>query len=218
MQYFSGLLPFHPARTIGQGKYLDLQRLGEPSSAHGAERRRQYKALYAIDLFRLRFYATCHCAGCFAGLRVWHLAHKCGGGAPLTAQSHTFEKIGDAFLEKQRKEGKTKATLEKTSYYLKLANADFGRKPITEITAPMILMCLRKVEAKGNYETAHRLRARITDLLRVLKHLKFALNVAFFVRHEYFLHPKSGNLQEVSQESVHIYTTTHAFHRHILRF
>jgi hypothetical protein len=40
----------------------------------------------------------------------------------------------------------------------------------------------------------------------VLKHLKFALNVAFFVRHEYFLHPKSGNLQEVSQESLHIYT------------
>ena len=35
---------------------------------------------------------------------------------------------------------------------------------------------------------------------------KFALNVAFFVRHDYFLHPKSGNLQEVSRESVHIYT------------
>ena len=48
--------------------------------------------------------------------------------------------------------------------------------------------------------------AGIADLLRVLKHLKFALNVAFFVRHEYFLHPKSGNLQEVSRESVHIYT------------
>jgi hypothetical protein len=39
----------------------------------------------------------------------------------------------------------------------------------------------------------------------VLKHLKFALNVAFFVRHEYFLHPKSGNLQKVSQETVHIH-------------
>jgi len=39
----------------------------------------------------------------------------------------------------------------------------------------------------------------------VLEHFKFALNVAFFVRHEYFLHPKSGNLQEVSRESVHIY-------------
>jgi integrase len=47
-----------------------------------------------------------------------------------------------------------------------LANRDFGRKPITEITAPMILKTLRKVEAKGNYETAHRLRARIGSIFR----------------------------------------------------
>jgi len=82
------------------------------------------------------------------------------------AQSNTFAKIGESFLEKQRREGKTQATLDKTIYHLKLANADFGRKPITEITAPMILMCLRKVEAKGNYETAHRLRARIGSVFR----------------------------------------------------
>jgi len=47
----------------------------------------------------------------------------------------------------------------------------------------------------------------MADLLRVLKHLKFALNVAFFVRHEYFRIPKSGNLQKVSQETVYIYTS-----------
>jgi hypothetical protein len=47
--------------------------------------------------------------------------------------------------------------------------------------------------------------AGITDLLGVLEHSKFALNVAFFVRHRYFLHPKSGNLQEVSQEPLHVY-------------
>lgn len=47
--------------------------------------------------------------------------------------------------------------------------------------------------------------AGIADLLGVLEHFKFALNVAFFVRHEYFLHPKPGNLQKVSRESVHIY-------------
>lgn len=82
------------------------------------------------------------------------------------AQGHTFAKIGESFLEKQRKEGKSQATLDKTIYHLKLANADFGRKPITEITAPMILTCLRKVEAKGNYETAHRLRARIGSVFR----------------------------------------------------
>lgn len=78
----------------------------------------------------------------------------------LEAKGQTFEKIGAAFLKKQQIEGKSKATLDKTAYHLKLANAAFGRKPITEITAPMILKCLRKVEAKGHYETAHRLRAQ----------------------------------------------------------
>ena len=84
----------------------------------------------------------------------------------LEAKGQTFEKIGSAFLAKQRKEGKSMATLSKTEYHLKLANQDFGRKPITEITAPMILKALRKVEAKGNYETAHRLRARIGSVFR----------------------------------------------------
>ncbi len=82
------------------------------------------------------------------------------------AQGHTFAKIGLEFLDKQRKEGKSKATLDKTEYHLKMANKDFGKKPITEITAPMILKTLRKVEAKGNYETAHRLRARIGSIFR----------------------------------------------------
>ncbi|OIQ29883.1 MAG: integrase [Alphaproteobacteria bacterium MedPE-SWcel] len=82
------------------------------------------------------------------------------------AQGHTFQKIGQAFREKQRKEGKSKATLDKTAYHLKLANAEFGGKPITEITAPMILRVLRKQEVKGNHETAHRLRARIGSVFR----------------------------------------------------
>jgi integrase len=82
------------------------------------------------------------------------------------AHGNTFEKIGAAFLNKQQIEGKSKATLDKTAYHLKLANTAFGRKPITKITAPMILKCLRKVEAKGNYETAHRLRARIGSVFR----------------------------------------------------
>ena len=44
------------------------------------------------------------------------------------------------------------------------------------------------------------------SLCFVLKHPKFALNIALLVRHENFLHPKTGKLQEVSRESVHIYT------------
>lgn len=86
--------------------------------------------------------------------------------AKLEVQGNTFQKVGEAFFEKQRKEGKSKATLDKTTYHLKLANADFGRKPITEITTPMILRTLRKQEVKGNHETAHRLRARIGSVFR----------------------------------------------------
>ncbi|NOR63872.1 MAG: tyrosine-type recombinase/integrase [Rhodobacteraceae bacterium] len=82
------------------------------------------------------------------------------------SQGHTFAKVGAAFLDKQRKEGKSSATLSKTEYHLKLANKDFGKKPISEITSPMVLRCLRKVEAKGNYETAHRLRSRIGSIFR----------------------------------------------------
>lgn len=37
---------------------------------------------------------------------------------------------------------------------------------IAEITAPLILKTLRKVEAKGRYETAHHLRARIGSVFR----------------------------------------------------
>ena len=84
----------------------------------------------------------------------------------MEAKGQTFAKLGEAFLSKQRKEEKSAATLSKTEYHLKLANRDFGHKPITEITAPMILKTLRKVEAKGNYETAHRLRARIGSIFR----------------------------------------------------
>jgi len=65
------------------------------------------------------------------------------------SQGHTFAKVGAAFLDKQRKEGKSPATLSKTEYHLKLANREFGRKPISEVTSPMVLRCLRKVEAKG---------------------------------------------------------------------
>lgn len=86
--------------------------------------------------------------------------------AKREAQGQTFQKIGEAFCEKQRKEGKAKATLDKTAYHLKLANAEFGGKPITEITAPMILRALRKQEVKSNHETAHRLRARIGSVFR----------------------------------------------------
>ncbi len=80
--------------------------------------------------------------------------------------SLTFEKQADAFFAKSVKEGKAEATLAKSEWLLSMAKADFGPKAISEITSPMVLKCLRKVEAKGNYETARRLRAKIGAVFR----------------------------------------------------
>lgn len=78
----------------------------------------------------------------------------------------TFAAQAEAFIEKARREGKAQATMDKTEWLLGMATEAFGSRPITEVTPPMILDCLRKVEAKGNYETARRLRSRIGAVFR----------------------------------------------------
>jgi hypothetical protein len=78
----------------------------------------------------------------------------------------TFAAQAEAFIDKARREGKADATMSKTEWLLGMACADFGTTPIIEVTAPMILTCLRRVEAKGNHETARRLRAKIGGVFR----------------------------------------------------
>lgn len=79
---------------------------------------------------------------------------------------HTFEKMADAFILKNQRENKAPATLAKLNWRLDMAKSEFGRKAIKDITSPMVLGCLRKVEARGNYETARRLRAKIGAVFR----------------------------------------------------
>ena len=78
----------------------------------------------------------------------------------------TFKSQAAAYFTKTKKEGRAETTLSKTEWLLDMAIADFGAKPMSEITAPMILCCLRKLEAKGNYETAKRLRSKISAVFR----------------------------------------------------
>jgi len=84
----------------------------------------------------------------------------------LAASEHSFAHMAEAYMAKVNKEGRATATQKKTTWFLGMAIADFGKKPIADITAPMVLACLRKVEAKGNYETARRLRAKIGAVFR----------------------------------------------------
>ena len=73
--------------------------------------------------------------------------------------ANTFRLIAEELLAKFEREGRAPATLAKQRWLLDFAFAKFGDRPIAEITAPEVLLALRPIEARGNYETARRLRS-----------------------------------------------------------
>ncbi len=82
------------------------------------------------------------------------------------AKAQTFERVAGKFVAKITKEGRADATLAKYEWVLEMVSKDIGKKPIAEITAPMVLRCLRKVEAKGNFQTARRMRSAVGSVFR----------------------------------------------------
>jgi integrase len=70
------------------------------------------------------------------------------------------------YLDKIRREGRADMTMRKLEWLLAMAVEDLGDRPIAEITAPEVLRCLRKVEARGTHETARRLRSTIGTVFR----------------------------------------------------
>ena len=75
------------------------------------------------------------------------------------ATGNTFRAVAEEVLVKLEREGRTDVTLGKKRWLLDFAYPAIGERPIGEITAPEVLAVLRKVEARGRYETARRLRS-----------------------------------------------------------
>jgi integrase len=75
------------------------------------------------------------------------------------SRGNTFKLVADELLEKIKREGRAPATLAKKQWLLDFAYAVIGDRPVAKITAPELLAVLRKVEARGTYETARRLRS-----------------------------------------------------------
>lgn len=82
------------------------------------------------------------------------------------AAAATFSAIADEVLQRMEKEKRAGATLTKTRWLLDFARPDLGPRPVEEITAPNILAVLRRVEDRGRYETAKRLRSVIGSIFR----------------------------------------------------
>lgn len=68
---------------------------------------------------------------------------------------NTFEVIANKYIdEKMVPEGRVEATLRKARWFLELLKPAIGNMPINDVDPQLMLAALKKLEAKGNLETA----------------------------------------------------------------
>lgn len=82
------------------------------------------------------------------------------------AASNTFGAVADEWIAKITNDGLAEVTLKKIKWMVKQILPSIGKRSISEITAPELLLALRKVEAKGRYDTAQRLRSTCGQIFR----------------------------------------------------
>lgn len=86
--------------------------------------------------------------------------------AATVAASNSFNAVADEWLAKVEREGRATATIKKLRWLLVYINASLGKRPIASITAHEMLVMLRKIESKGRFETAKRLRSVCSQIFR----------------------------------------------------
>jgi integrase len=86
--------------------------------------------------------------------------------AASIAASNTFGAVADEWIEKITKDGLAEVTLKKIRWMVAQILPSIGKRPIAEIGAPELLMALRKIEAKGRFDTAQRLRSTCGQIFR----------------------------------------------------
>lgn len=84
--------------------------------------------------------------------------------AAKLAAENSFEAIANEWLGRQTDKAET--TQEKSRWLLQFAIKEFGRRPITEVTPPMILKACRKLESEGKRETARRIKTKCGQVFR----------------------------------------------------
>lgn len=93
-----------------------------------------------------------------SGANPAHVAHaervtKAGQAAT------TLGAVGLEFIEKHAKEGLSPQSVKRERRLIEKDMAGIRDLPIAEVTAPLLLDALRKLERRGGVETAHRAKA-----------------------------------------------------------
>ena len=82
------------------------------------------------------------------------------------AVATTFKDVALEWIAKCEREGRAEITLDKIHWLLGMAYPLIGSHPINTITPTEALSVLRKVEAKGRYESARRMRSILSRVFR----------------------------------------------------
>lgn len=80
--------------------------------------------------------------------------------------SNSFSSVAQELIEKKAREGMAEPTLAKMRWFVKLLGANYGKRPVAEITPQELLHELRKHERRGRLETANLLRAFASRVFR----------------------------------------------------
>jgi integrase len=91
---------------------------------------------------------------------------KAERGTARLSRRNTFAAVAEELFDKWKAEGDAVTTLKKKKWLLGFANAELGNRPIAEIKAPELLDALRKIEKRGRYETAGRVRSTAGAVFR----------------------------------------------------
>jgi integrase len=86
--------------------------------------------------------------------------------ATRSAQADTLEVIAREFLELKRPALASVTYLKRRYRFEAFVFPSLGKRPIRSITPPELLAVLKRVEAKGNHETAHRVRSETGQVFR----------------------------------------------------
>jgi integrase len=82
------------------------------------------------------------------------------------AVRNTFRAVAEDYFDKISRDGREAVTIKKSRWLYSLMDDDLGSRPIAEIKPAELLATLQKVEAKGNLETARRMRSLASRIFR----------------------------------------------------
>ena len=84
----------------------------------------------------------------------------------LTASENTFGKFASEYLTKAKSDRLADVTVNKKTWLLRLVASELDHRSVDEITSRDILAAIRKIEERGNHETARRLKSTIGGVFR----------------------------------------------------